>query len=147
MDVVSLFSPPSSKGYRFILGITDYFSKWIETILLKEVKTSDVIKFIKYDVITALACHNGSSTITGLSSSAKHSRNSTTSSEFKACLKITEDKSSDNRVHASNARLIKATRAMPKRRAQSMCPSTPPMLRCRARSPRLNATLVLRHKT
>ena len=51
MDVVGPISPLSSKEHRFILVITDYFSKWAETILLKEVKTSDVIKFIKHHVV------------------------------------------------------------------------------------------------
>ena len=46
MDVVGPISPPSSKGHRFILAITDYFSKWAE-----EVKASDVIKFVKHHVI------------------------------------------------------------------------------------------------
>jgi len=32
MDVVGPISSPSSKGHRFILAITDYFSKWAEAI-------------------------------------------------------------------------------------------------------------------
>jgi len=51
MDVVGPISPPSFKGYWFILAIINYFSKWIEAIPLKKVKTSDVIKFIKHHVI------------------------------------------------------------------------------------------------
>jgi len=51
MDVVGPISPPSSKGHRFILAITDYFSKWAEAIPLKKVKSSDVIKFIKHHII------------------------------------------------------------------------------------------------
>jgi len=51
MDVVGPISPPSSKGHRFILTITDYFSKWTEAIPLREVKTSDVMKFIKHHVV------------------------------------------------------------------------------------------------
>jgi len=51
MDVVGPISPPSSKGHQFILAITDYFSKWVEDIPLKEVKTSNVINFIKHHVI------------------------------------------------------------------------------------------------
>ena len=35
----------------FILTITDYFSKWAEAIPLREVKASDVIKFVKHHVI------------------------------------------------------------------------------------------------
>ena len=34
-----------------ILATTDYFSKWTEAIPLREVKTSDVIKFIKHHVV------------------------------------------------------------------------------------------------
>jgi len=51
MDVVGPISPPSSKGHPFILAITDYFSKWAEAIPLKEVKISDMIKFIKHHVM------------------------------------------------------------------------------------------------
>jgi len=51
MDVVGPISPSSFKGHQFILAITDYFSKWEEAIPLKEVKTSDVIKFIKHYVV------------------------------------------------------------------------------------------------
>jgi len=51
MDVIEPIGPPTSKGYRFILVITDYFSKWVEVIPLKEVKTSNVIKFIKHQVL------------------------------------------------------------------------------------------------
>jgi len=51
MDIIKPISPPTSKGHQFILAITDYFSKWAEAIPLKEVKTSNVIKFIKHYVI------------------------------------------------------------------------------------------------
>jgi len=51
MDVIGPISPPSSKGHRFILTITNYFSKWAEAIPQKEVKTSHVIKFVKHHVV------------------------------------------------------------------------------------------------
>jgi len=62
------------------------------------------------------------------------------------CLKITEDKSSDNRVLISDARLIKATRAKAKRRARSLCLNTIAMPRRIAQNPRLSTTSVLKHK-
>lgn len=40
-------TPPSSKGHRYILVITDYFSKWSEAIALKEVNDFDMVKLIK----------------------------------------------------------------------------------------------------
>jgi len=51
MDVIGPISPPTSKGYQFILDITDYSSKWMEVIPLKEVKMYNIIKFIKHHVI------------------------------------------------------------------------------------------------
>ena len=51
MDIIDPISPPSSKGHRFILAITDYFSKWAEAIPLAKVKTVQVIKFLKHHVI------------------------------------------------------------------------------------------------
>ena len=51
IDVVGPISPPSSKGYQFIIIITDYFSKWAKDIPLREVKTSDMIKFIKHHMV------------------------------------------------------------------------------------------------
>ena len=56
MDVVGPISPPSSKGHWFILAITDYFSKWAKVIPLREVKASDMIKFVKITSFIALVC-------------------------------------------------------------------------------------------
>ena len=87
MDVVGPISPPSSKRHRFILAIADYFSKWPEAIPLREIKTSDVIKFIKHHVVAALACHDRLSMIMGLSSSAKTFRDSAICSGSRVCLR------------------------------------------------------------
>src|SRR3954470_7435430 len=51
IDVMGPIHPPSSRGHRFILAITDNFSKWTEAIALREVKATDVVKFIKHHVI------------------------------------------------------------------------------------------------
>jgi len=51
MDVIGPINPPTSKGHRFILAIINYFSKWVEAVLLKKVKTPNMIKFIKNHVL------------------------------------------------------------------------------------------------
>ncbi|KAJ6853186.1 uncharacterized protein M6B38_251595 [Iris pallida] len=51
IDIIGPITPPSSRGHRFILAITDYFSKWAEAVPLAEVKTSNVISFLKHHVI------------------------------------------------------------------------------------------------
>ena len=51
MDIIGPINPPSSRGHRFILAITEYFSKWAEAIPLAEVKTANMVNFIKHHVI------------------------------------------------------------------------------------------------
>jgi len=51
MNVIRPISPLTSKGHRFILATTDYFSMWAEAVPLKEVKTSNVIKIIKHHIL------------------------------------------------------------------------------------------------
>ena len=84
--IVGPISPPSSKRHWFILAITDYFYKWAEAIPLREVKTSDVIKFVKHHVIYRFGVprwivhDNG-----GPNSSVWLFRGSATSSESRVC--------------------------------------------------------------
>ena len=63
MDIMGPISPPSAKGHRFILAVTDYFSKWAEAIPLREVKTSDVIQFIKHHGLCTTMGRNSSATL------------------------------------------------------------------------------------
>ena len=83
MDVVGPISPPSSKGHRFIL--TDYFSKWAKAIPLREVKSSDVIKFVKHHVIYRFGMPRRIIHDNGSQLSAKLFKGSATSSESRVC--------------------------------------------------------------
>ena len=51
MDIVGPIHPPSSKGHKFILAATDYFSKWAELTPLKEDKAENVEHFIRTQLI------------------------------------------------------------------------------------------------
>lgn len=44
-------NPPSSKGRRFIFAVTDYFSKWIEEILSREVKAHHILSIFKNYIV------------------------------------------------------------------------------------------------
>jgi hypothetical protein len=37
IDLIDQINPPSSKGHKFVLLATDYFTKWVEAIPLKKV--------------------------------------------------------------------------------------------------------------
>ena len=86
MDVVDPFSLPLSKGHPFILIITDYFSKWAEVIPLREVKTSDVIKFIIHHVVYCFGVPRRIIHDNGPQFSAKPFKDSATTSESRVCL-------------------------------------------------------------
>ncbi|XP_028550146.1 uncharacterized protein LOC114579513 [Dendrobium catenatum] len=49
--IIGPIEPPSSLGHRFILAATDYFSKWAEAIPLREVKTDNVMKFFRDNIV------------------------------------------------------------------------------------------------
>ena len=46
LDFIGKIHPPSSKGHRFILVATDYFTKWTEVVSLKNITHKEVIDFI-----------------------------------------------------------------------------------------------------
>ncbi|PKU82262.1 hypothetical protein MA16_Dca017484 [Dendrobium catenatum] len=50
-DIIGPIDPPSSKGHRFILAATDYFSKWAEAVPLREVKTHNVLQFFRDHIV------------------------------------------------------------------------------------------------
>ena len=43
--------PPSSKGHKFILVATDYFTKWVEAIPLKTVTSKNMINFVREHIV------------------------------------------------------------------------------------------------
>ncbi len=46
IDMIGMINPPSSKGHKFILVATDYFTKWVEAIPLKKADSGDAIQFV-----------------------------------------------------------------------------------------------------
>nr|CBG76268.1 OO_Ba0005L10-OO_Ba0081K17.19 [Oryza officinalis] len=51
IDMIGQINPPSSKGHKYILVATDYFTKWVETVPLKKVDSKDAIQFVKEYII------------------------------------------------------------------------------------------------
>ena len=47
IDLIGQIFPPSSKGHKFILVATDYFTKWVEAIPLKMVTLKNMVDFVK----------------------------------------------------------------------------------------------------
>src|SRR4051812_43560246 len=51
LDFIGMTHPSSSKGHRFVLVATDYFTKWSEAIPLRNMTHKEVIKFITEHII------------------------------------------------------------------------------------------------
>ncbi|KAL0290425.1 UNVERIFIED_CONTAM: hypothetical protein Sradi_7050400 [Sesamum radiatum] len=48
---MGLITPQSSAGHIYILAATNYFSKWVEVLPLKEVKKEIMVDFIRVNII------------------------------------------------------------------------------------------------
>jgi transposase InsO family protein len=51
LDFVGQIHPTSSKGHQFVLVTTDYFTKWMEAVPLKNMMHKEVIHFILEHII------------------------------------------------------------------------------------------------
>jgi hypothetical protein len=67
LDFVGQIHPALSKGHRFVLVITDYFTEWMEAVPLKNMTHKEVIHFIsnhiihRFDIPQTLTTDQGSS--------------------------------------------------------------------------------------
>jgi hypothetical protein len=67
LEFVGQIHPSSSKGHRFMLVATDYFTKWTEAVSLKNMMHKEVIHFIlehiihRFDIPQTLTTDQGSS--------------------------------------------------------------------------------------
>ena len=51
IDLIGQIFPPSSRGHKFILVATDYFTKWVEAIPLKTVTSKDMVDFVREHIV------------------------------------------------------------------------------------------------
>jgi hypothetical protein len=51
IDLIGQINPPFSKGHKFVLLATDYFTKWVEEIPLIKVTSENMIEFVKEHII------------------------------------------------------------------------------------------------
>ena len=69
LGFIGQINPPSSKGHRFVLVATDYFTKWTEAVPLKNMTHREVIEFItehtihRFGIPQTLTTDQGSSFI------------------------------------------------------------------------------------
>jgi hypothetical protein len=52
--LIGQINPPSSKGHKFELLATDYFTKWVEAIPLKKITSENMVSLLKNTSFTDL---------------------------------------------------------------------------------------------
>lgn len=52
IDVIGEINPHSSMEHRYILIVTNDFTRWMVAVPLKQVNTNQVIEFLEYNIIT-----------------------------------------------------------------------------------------------
>jgi hypothetical protein len=71
LDFIGQIHPPSSKGHRFVLVTTDYFTKWTEVVPLKNMRHKEIIEFIidhiihRFGIPQTLMTDQGTSFVSG----------------------------------------------------------------------------------
>ncbi|XP_043710281.1 uncharacterized protein LOC122659209 [Telopea speciosissima] len=66
MDLMGKVTPPATRGHCFIIVATDYFTKWAEAVPMKLVSQTEVIRFLKTQIVhrfglpETITCDNGS---------------------------------------------------------------------------------------
>jgi hypothetical protein len=51
IDLIGQIYPPSSKGHKFVLVATYYFTKWVEAIPIKTVMSGNMIDFVSEHIV------------------------------------------------------------------------------------------------
>jgi transposase InsO family protein len=51
IDLIGKIYPPSSKGHKFVLVATYYFTKWVEAIPIKTVTTGNIFDFANEHIV------------------------------------------------------------------------------------------------
>jgi hypothetical protein len=71
LDFIGQIYPSSSKGHRFVLVATDYFTKWTEDVPLKNMTHKEVIEFMtehiiyRFGILQTLTTNQGTSFTSG----------------------------------------------------------------------------------
>jgi hypothetical protein len=56
LDFIGQIHPSWSKGHRFVLVATNYFTKWIEVAPLKKMMHKELIDFVQGHIVHRFGC-------------------------------------------------------------------------------------------
>jgi hypothetical protein len=107
IDLIIQIYPPSSKGHKFILVATDYFTKWVEAIPLKIASSANMIEFIKEHIIYRFGIPRSITTDQGKMFTSQEFEDFAASTGFKLLNSSPYYAQANRQAEASNQILIK----------------------------------------
>ena len=58
LEIIGNITPNSSQLHKYILTMTNYFTRWTEDVPLKKVNENQVISFLEHSIITRVGIPN-----------------------------------------------------------------------------------------
>jgi hypothetical protein len=107
LDFIGEIHPGSSKGHRFILVATDYFTKWTESVPLRNMTHRDVICFVQEHIIYQFGVPQNLTTDQGHSFMSHQFREFTESIKIKLLNSSPYYAQANGQAEASNKVLLK----------------------------------------
>ena len=107
LDFIGQINPPSSKGHRFMLVATDYFTEWTEAVPLKNMTPREVIEFITEHIIHRFGIPQTLTTDQGSSFISKEVHNFTESYKIKILNSSPYYAQANGQAESSNKILLK----------------------------------------
>jgi hypothetical protein len=107
LDFICEIHPGSSKGHRFILVATDYFTKWTEAVPLRNMTYQEVISFVQEHIIYQFGIPQTLTTNQGPSFMSHQFREFAESMKIKLLNYSPHYAQANGQVEASNKVLIK----------------------------------------
>jgi hypothetical protein len=107
LDFIGQIHSPYSKGHRFMLVATDYFTKWTEAVPLKNMTHREVIEFITEHIIHRFGIPQTLTTDQGTSFVSKEVREFAESYKIKLLNSSPYYAQANGQAKSSNKNLIK----------------------------------------
>jgi len=72
LDFIREIHPPSSSQQKWIFTATDYFTKWIEAIPLRQANDTVIIRFLETNILSRFGCPDKIITDNAIASKSKN---------------------------------------------------------------------------
>jgi transposase InsO family protein len=107
LDFIGQIYPSSSKGHRFVLVATDYFTKWVKAVPLKNMTHTEVIDFILKHIIYRFGIPQTLTTDQGASFMSKEVKSFAESYDIKLLSSSPYYAQANEQAESSNKTLLK----------------------------------------